>query len=648
MGEEGARSRDADGRVSLGVPALDRMLEGGLVAGRPYLIVGPSGTGKTTLALQFLCDGIRRGERGLYVTIENPPNEIRVNHRALGDELEAIDVFDAIPDVMRYEKAPFKDIASARDIVPFRSVPLGIRQSPEFSSVEVTVAALEQMLRSEVPRRKYTRIVIDSLTALQYFCMKGLDHVAGAQSFLRFLSDLRVTSVLTVEAPLEDVETPERVLARGEVRLFRWELDGRTVRAIGVEKFRGSSHDVRLHPYRIGGKGLDVNLGQTISRDSRRIVESALELVAPKLAEGAESELGSLSEAVRDLLLLGIDVSPVRAEVEEALLAVHRKRPDKSEPHLARVASLVIALAEPRLEATSGPVGLPEAQAAAYLRCAERAERARTGAPPTRLPPVKLLESELQDVLKLLPPGVPAGAAFGTPYGHVGTAGTLGAASLATPEAVASPGTSPAPVREPPVLQTESASGPTEVELPPAELPAEPLLSPPVGATVPPGSSVRAKSVPIPEPPPLPARALPAKGGATAGPEALGPPTVPAPLPEPPSVTRTRSSAEGVPPPLPPLRSLPVESPAETSPASPAGRPKRTRKAPAKRRTSAAATPAGTGAAPGGEGTPPSKPRRRTVRRRKAPPVVSAVEESPPGGATGSSPPELPPPKEDA
>ena len=81
--------------------------------------------------------------------------------------------------------------------------------------------------------------------------MKGVDETLGAQTFLRFLSDLRLTTVLNVEAAVEDVETPERLLARGEIRLFRWELDGQTVRAVGVEKYRGSSHDIRLHPYRI-------------------------------------------------------------------------------------------------------------------------------------------------------------------------------------------------------------------------------------------------------------------------------------------------------------------------------------------------------------------------------------------------------------
>ena len=237
-----------------------------MIARRPYLIVGPAGTGKTTLALEFLCEGARRGERCLLVTVEEPPNECRFNHRGLGPEFELVEVFDAIPDVMHYERVPFKDIATVRSAMPFRRVPFVIRRTPELTGVEVTMTALEQMLRSEVVRNGYTRVVIDSLTAMQYFCMKGFDEAAAVQTFLRFLADLQVTTLLIVESPIEDVDSIERSLARGEIRLFRWELNGSTVRAVGIEKFRGSAHDVRLHPYRIGPAGLDINVAVTVSR----------------------------------------------------------------------------------------------------------------------------------------------------------------------------------------------------------------------------------------------------------------------------------------------------------------------------------------------------------------------------------------------
>jgi KaiC/GvpD/RAD55 family RecA-like ATPase len=256
-------------RVSSGNPGLDLMLDGGMIPRRPYLVAGPAGTGKTTLGLQFLCEGVRSGERCLLVTLEEPPNECKFNHRGFGSDLSSVDVFDAIPDVMHYEHVPFKDISAVRLVLPFGRVPWLIRRTPELTGVDVTTAALEQMLRTEVVRQGYTRLVIDSLTALQCFCMKGMDEVGGAQSFLRFLSDLDVTTLLTVESPSDGTDTMERVLARGEIRLFRWETDRTTVRAIGIEKFRGSAHDERLHPYRIGPAGIDIDTGLTVSRRGR-------------------------------------------------------------------------------------------------------------------------------------------------------------------------------------------------------------------------------------------------------------------------------------------------------------------------------------------------------------------------------------------
>ncbi|HEV8050644.1 MAG TPA: ATPase domain-containing protein, partial [Thermoplasmata archaeon] len=309
-------------RLSTGNPKVDAILMGGLLPHRPYLIVGPSGTGKTKLALQFLCEGVRRGENTLLVTLEEPPNEIRENHRGLSPELDQVWVFDAIPDVMRYERAPFKDIAAVRHSVRFVDVPPAIRKTPELSSVEVTFTALEQTLKMEVARRQYSRLVVDSLTALQYFCMKGVDETLGAQTFLRFLSDLRLTTVLTVEAAVEDVETAERLLARGEIRLFRWELEGQTVRAIGVEKYRGSSHDIRLHPYRITSAGLDINLDVTISRDTRRIIEpEPLLAPAPAAAPLPSDPYEEIASDLRDFAAVGLDPTPARSEVEAAAKA---------------------------------------------------------------------------------------------------------------------------------------------------------------------------------------------------------------------------------------------------------------------------------------------------------------------------------------
>ena len=664
MVEESTAAHPAEARVSIGNPSLDAMLEGGLVARRPYLVVGPSGTGKTTLAIQFLCEGVRRHERVLLVTLEEPPNEARINHRGLEPELSRVEVFDAIPDIMRYERAPFKDIASVRSALPFAQVPFRIRQSPELASVEVTITALEQMLRTEVIRKGYTRLVVDSLTALQYFCMKGFDPVAGAQSFLRFLSDLRVTTILTVEAPLEDVESAERSLARGEIRLFRWELDGQTVRALGVEKFRGSSHDVRLHPYRIGPQGIDINLETTISRDTRQIIGPIVR--HPEPAEAATpvaplvSTVTPLIDEIRDLVVLGADVAPARSEIEAALAATNQGRMDQAQAHLSRVSSLVMVLVDRLKGPRPAAPGDPNA-ALALQRVLARADSVRTGLPPTSLPSPAILQVQLGALLSLLPVPVPAHAPP-TP------------AAEAPRARVAPASPAPAPTRPAPAV-SGAPPAPSEVAPAPASAKAEPSTVPQTAAdtarpekVVPPPQPVGAKPLPAP-PKPRPSLTVPRtpKLATAPSPQPGVPRAEPPPLPTAPTGEWQRPT---VAPSRPPERPPPIIPSAPSHPpiapvhpaagAAPVPTKKRRKPAavPTTKKTSvparaavphetpveaaprsaeivptAPAEPLPPAAPPArGESPVPPKPRRRTPRKRKAPPVVSVeVEPIPPG-----------------
>ena len=592
MPEAAPEHRPSGSRVPFGVRELDEMLDGGLMPHRPYLIVGPAGTGKTTLALQFLCEGVRRGERSLYVTLEDPPNEVHWNHRALRPELDSVDVFDAIPDVMRYEHVPFRDISAVRQVVPFGQVPDRIRQTPEFTSVEVTGTALEQLLRTEVQRHGYSRLVIDSMTALQYFCMKGFDPTVGAQTFLRFLSELRTTTVLTIEAALEDVETPERSLARGEVHMFRWELEGVTVRAVGVEKFRGSSHDIRLHPYRIGSRGIDIQLAQTISRDTRRIVEPAVPVaphgeapalpVAPvaSLSVAPPSSSEAISQQIRDLVTLGVDVAPLRSEVEAALDAVRGSRRQEAVARVARISAMAISLAPLEVDPSLSGSSAPGPAARAFRRLSARADGSREGAPPTALPPPEVLASELGTILSMITG--PAGAG---------------------PRAGASP---PGPVPPPPVAPTAAA---------PVELPVAAERPPP--APAPRRRARGTKAEPWSAPPPLP--------------------TVPS-LPSQEAATRSRGTTE---PPVPSLPEAPPAAPVAGTPTSPPARTPRRR-----RRTAAATAP--TAHVSAEEPAPPAVPkaRKRPTRRKTAPPVVGAEAEPVPADAAplppGATDPEPP------
>src|SRR3954462_207081 len=87
----------SDGLVPTGVPGLDEVLVGGYQESSLHLIEGAPGTGKTTLAMQFLLDGRSRGQRGLYIPLSETRAELIRNAATHGWSLEGLDIFELAP-----------------------------------------------------------------------------------------------------------------------------------------------------------------------------------------------------------------------------------------------------------------------------------------------------------------------------------------------------------------------------------------------------------------------------------------------------------------------------------------------------------------------------------------------------------------------
>jgi circadian clock protein KaiC len=140
-------------RVSTGITGLDDILGGGLDADRLYLIEGKPGTGKTTLALQFLLEGTRRGEKSLYVTLSESETELRLVAARHGWSLDELTIFELVP--------PEASLAPDRELTIF--------QPAELELGETTKLILDRV-NTINPRR----IVFDSLSEMRLLAQDPL------------------------------------------------------------------------------------------------------------------------------------------------------------------------------------------------------------------------------------------------------------------------------------------------------------------------------------------------------------------------------------------------------------------------------------------------------------------------------------------
>ncbi|MCI4334864.1 MAG: hypothetical protein L3K04_04490 [Thermoplasmata archaeon] len=245
-------------RVSTGIPGLDRMLGGGLIARRPYLVTGGTGSGKSLLGLTFLLEGIRRGEDVLLVAVDEPPSEILENVRAFNWDLSAIHTLDANPGQRGIKRMhDVQEIKALGDLKAMRD--LGEKKSAADSD-EIAIQAIHLKLRQQMQARPFKRVVVDSITSIRRFALKASVEPQAerteTQSLLRFLSEREVTTLITSSPGNPAHLAAEEILTRGEILLTRKWIGDRSVRQIKIIRVRGSAHDYERRPFTITPSGI--------------------------------------------------------------------------------------------------------------------------------------------------------------------------------------------------------------------------------------------------------------------------------------------------------------------------------------------------------------------------------------------------------
>ncbi|MCO6042117.1 RAD55 family ATPase [Thermococcus alcaliphilus] len=222
-------------RISTGVEGLDKMLNGGLIPGRAYLIKGGPGAGKTTLAMQFLMEGTKKGEKCLYITFEEPISTLKEDMSKFGFDLDHpnIKLVDATP--VGEKKTIFADVL--------------------YEEFATSFEKLTRAISEELNAENYSRIVIDPLTMIRLTIIDELEYRRTFMAFLKTISKYKATIILTSELRDSDIE---EYLVSGVIELRSIEERGKTLRGIKITKFRGSTFDEEIRPYKITDKGIEV------------------------------------------------------------------------------------------------------------------------------------------------------------------------------------------------------------------------------------------------------------------------------------------------------------------------------------------------------------------------------------------------------
>jgi len=246
MGQETQHRKGLEGemvgdeRCPSGVEGLDDILAGGLPRGCFCLIQGDPGSGKTTLALQFLLEGLRRGEKVFYITLSETKQELLQVARSHGWSIDKIPVFDlsAIENLLRPEA-----------------------QTTVFHPSEVELTKVSQLLLEEVRKVQPARVAFDSLSEFRLMAETSLRYrrqlLTLKQQFTRFKSTVLLLDDKMNQAGVLDPHVLS--LTHGVIEMEQLSPDyGTSRRRLRVSKLRAVKFREGYHDYIIATGGLRI------------------------------------------------------------------------------------------------------------------------------------------------------------------------------------------------------------------------------------------------------------------------------------------------------------------------------------------------------------------------------------------------------
>ncbi|NIO22604.1 MAG: AAA family ATPase [Candidatus Aenigmarchaeota archaeon] len=217
-------------RVSSGISGLDKLIEGGFVKGSTILITGGTGTGKTTFCAQFILDGLKKGEPGVYITLEEDPEDIKLDFKRFGFNFE------------KFEKNKTFNF---------------VYQNPfEVSDISSTIMNAINSVNAK-------RVVIDPISLMGMYMKDPAVLRKRLFEIVRLLKKTGVTTLITSEIK-EDEKGLSRFgvgefIADGVIVLQYLNIGKESFGNLQIRKLRRTKHEHGWFPINIGGSGIEVS-----------------------------------------------------------------------------------------------------------------------------------------------------------------------------------------------------------------------------------------------------------------------------------------------------------------------------------------------------------------------------------------------------